>query len=431
MTHAQKRNPQTNLKDQNMFWDFFNHHPEGYHNLILLFSDSGTPVSYRYADIFSINTYKFTKPDGSFHYVKIHMKTDQGKKNLTQDETTTIGGKDTDYFTKDLFDAIKNKNFPSWTVYAQVIPPKEAETYKTNIFDATHTVSQKDFPLIPFGKITLNRNAENYFQEVEQVAFSPTHVVPGWSLSPDPLISIRAFAYGSTQRYRLGVNHDQLPINRPFYVYNPTKRDGFMNMGNFGPLPNYVPSSFAPPIVKAPQFEVRADHEEWIGTVTDFESQVTEDDYVQPREFYNNVLAKQEGQQANLVYNVASDLWAADKRIRYETYDHWRKIDQRLGDWIAQETESLVVANDNNQEIPGIVVGGDILPNAPISGATGGEDTVVPEPHSKTNGNGYANGTTNGYKKVVVGSKEFRDNVQKKVTEGHLFNLVAKGLEKQ
>jgi catalase len=157
-----------------------------------------------------------------------------------------------------LYEAIEKGNFPSWTVYAQVIPPLEAETYHTNIFDATRTVSQKDYPLIPFGKITLNQNVINYFSEVEQVAFNPTHIVPGWSISPDPILQIRLFAYGDTQRYRLGVNNDQLPINRPFYSYNPTKRDGANNIMNYGALPNYIPSDFSPPIVKAAQYEQRA-----------------------------------------------------------------------------------------------------------------------------------------------------------------------------
>ena len=199
--------------------------------------------------------------DGKFKYVKIHLKTDQGVKNLTQQQATAISGQDPDYTTKDLYEAIEKGNFPSWTVYAQVIDPLEAEAYHTNIFDATRTVSQKDYPLIPFGKITLNENVVSYFSEVEQSAFNPTHIVPGWSISPDPILQIRLFAYGDTQRYRLGVNNDQLPINRPFYSYNPTKRDGANNIMNFGALPNYLPSDFAPPIAKAAQYEQRAcDH---------------------------------------------------------------------------------------------------------------------------------------------------------------------------
>jgi len=249
----------------------------------MTFSDRATPVSYRYADIFGINTYKFTKPDGSFKYVKIHLKTDQGVRNLTQDEATTISGVDPDYTTKDLYEAIEKGNYPSWTVYAQIIDPQEAETYKTNIFDATKTVSQKDYPLIPFGKITLNQNPLNNFSEVEQSAFAPANIVPGWDITPDPVLQIRMFAYGDTQRYRLGVNFPQLPINRSFYTYNPTKRDGGQNLFNYGDQPNYIVSDFQRPIIAAAQYEERAAHEEWIGTVVDFESQVTDDDFVQPR----------------------------------------------------------------------------------------------------------------------------------------------------
>lgn len=265
--------------------------------------------------------------------MRLHLKTDQGVRNLTQDEATTISGKDPDYATKDLYEAIEKGNYPSWTVYAQVIDPVEAETYKTNIFDATRTISQKDYPLIPFGKITLNQNPINYFAEVEQSAFAPANIVPGWDITPDPILQIRLFAYGSTQRYRLGVNFPQLPINRSFYTFNPTKRDGAANLFNYGAQPNYIVSDFQRPIVKPAQYEQRAAHEEWIGTAVDFESQVTDEDFVQPREFWE-VLGKQPGQQRNLVYNVAVDLSGAVSRIREETYGKqlsfcnfiWRKL---------------------------------------------------------------------------------------------------------
>ncbi|KAL9110161.1 MAG: hypothetical protein Q9227_005221 [Pyrenula ochraceoflavens] len=347
LVHAQKRDPSSNLKDPTMFWDYFNHNAEGYHTLMFVFSDRGTPVSYRYADIFSINTYKFTKPDGSFKYVRIHLKTDQGVKNLTEGESTTISGKDPDYFTRDLYDAIEKGNFPSWTVYAQIIDPLEAERYHINIFDATRTISQKDFPLVPFGKIRLNRNPLNFFTEVEQSAFSPANIVPGWDLTPDPIIQIRLFAYGDTQRYRLGVNFPQLPTNRPFYAYNPTKRDGAANTMNYGDLPNYIPSIKAPPIVQAAQYEQRAAHEEFVGRAVEFETFVTDADFEQPRIFWRDVLGRQEGQQANFVHNVAVDLYAV-----------FRKIDQELGEWIERETEAQVKANADMEEIPGVVVGG-------------------------------------------------------------------------
>lgn len=136
--------------------------------------------------------------DGSFHYIKIHLKTNQGVQNLTQDEATKISGEDPDYFTKDLFDAIKKGEYPSWTVYAQVIDPLRAENYKTNIFDPTKTISQKDFPLIPFGKITLNKNLQNFFTESEQSAFNPANIVPGWDITPDPSQYLKEYYFTLT-----------------------------------------------------------------------------------------------------------------------------------------------------------------------------------------------------------------------------------------
>lgn len=367
LTHAQKRNPQTNLKDPTMFWDYFNHNSEGYHNVMMLFSDRNTPVSYRYADIFGINAYKFTKPDGSFKYVKIHMKTDQGVHNLTEDESVKISGQDPDYATRDLYDAIEKGNYPSWTVYAQIIDPLEAETYKINIFDPTKTVSQKDYPLIPFGKITLNQNPINYFVEVEQAAFTPANIVPGWDLSFDPILQIRLFAYGETQRYRLGVNFNHLPTNQPFYSYNPTRRDGAGSVFNYGSQPNYLPSDFQPKIVQAAQYEERAEqHEQWVGKIVDFESEVTDKDFVQPREFWE-VLGRQKDQQEHLVYNVAVNLSGAVKEVRFQSYAIFKRIDQELGDWIERETEKVAAQDASGQEIPGVVVGGNILPGAPVS----------------------------------------------------------------
>ncbi|KAL1979654.1 hypothetical protein VTN96DRAFT_5399 [Rasamsonia emersonii] len=362
LVHAQKREPSSNLKDPTMFWDYFNRNAEGYNFLMYLFSDMGTPVSYRYADIYSINTYEFTKPDGSFKYVRLTLKTDQGVKDLTQDESVTITGKDPDYFTRDLYDAIAKGNYPSWTVYAQIIDPREAETYHTNIFDATRTISEDDYPLIPFGKITLNRNPVNYFAEVEQAAFAPANIVPGWDITPDPLLHIRLFAYGDTQRYRLGVNFPQLPTNRSFYSYNPTKRDGAATITNYGDLPNYIPSVNGPTIIQAAQYKDRAAHEEWLGSAVNFESVVTDADFVQPREFWTRLT---EEQQQHFVYNVAVDLYGAITSVRHAAHAIFSKIDAKLGERIQTETEAMVQANAGMEEIPGVVVGGKDLNATP------------------------------------------------------------------
>ena len=256
--------------------------------------------------------------DGSFHYVKIILKTDQGVHDLTQDESTTIDGKDPDYFTRDLYDAIEKKDYPSWTAYAQIIDPKDAHNYP--IFDATRMIPEKEVPLLPFGKITLTGNPVNYFAEVEQAAFAPANIVPGWDITPDPLLQIRMFAYGDTQRYRLGVNHGQLPINRSFYTYNPTRRDGAATIYNYGDVPNYIPAVHAPKIVKPSQYEQRAAVEEFNGTVVDFETDPSDADLVQPREFWRSLTADQKN---NFVHNVSVNLYGAIVVVRQQAYGKW------------------------------------------------------------------------------------------------------------
>jgi catalase len=252
--------------------------------------------------------------------------------------------------------------------------------------------------------------------------------VPGWSISPDPILQIRLFAYGDTQRYRLGVNNDQLPINRPFYSYNPTKRDGANNIMNFGALPNYLPSDFAPPIAKVTQYEQRADHEEWIGTVVDFETVTTDADFVQPREFWE-VLGRQEGQQKNFVYNVAVDLATAVKEVRYQTYATFSRIDKHLAEWLERETEAMAIVDAKDEEIPGIVVGGDITGKAQLSGdpmADGEEQAAVKDVLQSLNGVSLDDGT----KGKATNGGNFHDKlnaVKEHVEKGHLFNLVAKG----
>ncbi|OJJ42260.1 hypothetical protein ASPZODRAFT_20653 [Penicilliopsis zonata CBS 506.65] len=344
-THAQKRDPSSNLKNASVFWDFFNQNPEGYNFLMRLFSDQGTPWSYRYTDIHSINTYRFTQPDGNFHYVRIALKTDQGVRNLTQDQMTRLIGVDPDFATRDLYTAIDAGDFPSWTAYAQIIRPGDAVTSSVNIFDATRELPEKDYPLIPFGRITLNRNPANYFAEVEQSAFQVANLVPGWDVSSDPILQVRLFPYGDTQRYRLGINFPQLPVNRPVYSYNPTRRDGASNILNLGNLPNYFPSRYGPQIVAPRQYRASAEHMEWVANVTSYLSQVTDNDFDQPRDYWHTLAGMGATQQANLVYNVASSLSGAEAAVRQQTYKVFRKIHRDLAGAVQNQTEALVLSN--------------------------------------------------------------------------------------
>ncbi|WYZ46145.1 hypothetical protein EsH8_IX_000370 [Colletotrichum jinshuiense] len=306
LNRSHKRNPRTNLTDATM---------EGIHALMHLFSGRGTPQSIRHLNSYSGHTYKLTKDDGTFYYVKIHIKTNQGVQNMTQDEAVKIAGENPDYHTADLFNAIEKGEFPSWNVYFQVMEPKDAEKYRWNIFDMTKVWPHSDYPLIPVGKLTLNKNPSNYFADIEQAAFSPSNMVQGFAPSADPMLQARMFAYNDAARYRLGVNYQQLPCNRAVSpVYCPYQRDGFMSFGdNYGGDPNYVRSD-----LKAVNFVGRqgasgyitGGHEDWVGQVSGFTSEVVDDDFAQARAFWD-VLEKQEGEQENLVSNVAQHLGSA------------------------------------------------------------------------------------------------------------------------
>ena len=200
-----------------------------------LFSDRGTPYSYRHMNGYSGHTYKLTKPDGTFNYVQIHCKTDQGSKTFNNAEAGNMASENPDWHTQDLFNSIQNGEYPSWTCYLQVLSPEQAEKFRWNIFDLTKVWPQKDVPLRPFGKFVLNKNAENYFAEIEQVAFSPSHLVPGVEPSADPVLQSRLFSYPDTHRHRLGVNYQQIPVNQPLRAFNPYQRDGIMAVnGNYG-----------------------------------------------------------------------------------------------------------------------------------------------------------------------------------------------------
>jgi catalase len=303
---------------------------------MILFSDRGTPYSYRTMNGYSGHTYKFAKADGTFKYVQIHLKTDQGIKNFTNDEANKMAAENPDWNTQDLFESIKKGDFPSWTVYVQVLSPEHAEKFKWNIFDLTKVWPQGEVPLRKIGKFTLNKNAENYFAEIEQVAFSPSHLVPGVEPSADPVLQSRLFSYPDTHRHRLGVNYQQIPVNRPICPFNPYQRDGAMQIdGNYGSNPNF-PSTYRP--LAFGKSKPSQEHEQWQGSATNFQFSVTEDDYAQPAELWK-VLGKTANQQENLVSNVAGHLSNANAEIRKKVYEMFGKVNTDLGRKIAEATE--------------------------------------------------------------------------------------------
>lgn len=228
--HTQKRNPATHLKDADMFWDFISLRPETTHQVMFLFGDRGTPDGYRHMNGYGSHTFKLINDNGEPVYCKFHFKTDQKIKNLDASRADELAGSDPDYSIRDLYNAIGKGDFPTWTAYVQIMTFAQAEKFEFNPFDLTKIWPQSEYPLIKYGKLVLDRNPNNYFAEVEQIAFAPSNLVPGIEPSPDKMLQGRLFSYADTHRHRLGANHLQLPVNCPYRVQTKNyQRDGPMN----------------------------------------------------------------------------------------------------------------------------------------------------------------------------------------------------------
>ncbi len=329
--HTQKRDPQTNLKSPTMMWDFWSLSPESLHQVTILFSDRGTPAGYRHMDGFSSHAFSLINAQNELFYVKYHFKTRQGIKNFTGEQASAMRGIDPDYSQRDLFESIKQGDFPKWRVCLQLMPEKEAETYHINPFDLTKVWPHKDYPLIEVGELILDRNPENYFSEVEQAAFEPRNIVPGMGFSPDKMLQGRLISYPDAHRYRLGVNYDSLPVNKaqcPFATYN---RDGAMSFnGNGGGSPNYEPNSFGGPAQDA---SYRERPRMISGTVDRHNHRNESDYYTQPGNLFR-LMAKDA--QERLIGNVVGSLGQTPKRIQELQVTHFYKADPAYGMGVAK-----------------------------------------------------------------------------------------------
>lgn len=247
LNHAVKRDPRTNMRSPNTNWDFWSSLPEALHQTTITMSDRGIPSSYRFMHGFSSHAYSMINDKNERVWVKFHFRSQQGIQNLTDQESERVVAGDRESHQRDLYEAIEKKQFPRWKMYIQVMTEKEAKDMPYNPFDLTKVWYKDEFPLIPVGEFELNKNPENYFQDVEQAAFTPANIVPGIGLSPDRMLQGRLFSYGDAARYRLGVNHHQIPVNAPRGVKNPHSfhRDGAMRVdGNQGSELHYEPNSY-------------------------------------------------------------------------------------------------------------------------------------------------------------------------------------------
>ena len=335
LNHAVKRDPYTNLRSPNNNWDFWSSLPEALHQVTITMGDRGIPRSFRHMHGFGSHTFSFINVDNVRHWVKFHFVTQQGIENLTDAEAAEIVGHDRESNQRDLFEAIGNGNFPKWKMYIQIMTEDQANNMPYNPFDLTKVWYKGDFPLIPVGEFELNRNPDNYFQDVEQVAFNPANVVPGISFSPDKMLQGRLFSYGDAQRYRLGVNHHQIPVNQPKGVtdsrYNSFHRDGQMRVdGNHGATLHYEPNSYRvwdeQPEHNEPVEKVNGDIKRW-----DFR----EDDnnyYEQPGKLFR--LMDHEAQQ-RLFENTARNMGDSDEIIKIRHIGNCYKADNDYGRGVA------------------------------------------------------------------------------------------------
>jgi catalase len=335
--HSQKYDPHTNRQEPDNAWDFFSHSPEATHQFTWLFGDRGIPASFRNMDGFGSHTYQWVNAKGERFWVKFHFKTDQGIKCLTSEEAAIIGGRDPSAIHKDLYGAIARKEFPSWTLKVQVMPDKEADGYRFNPFDLTKVWPYKDYPLIPIAKMVLNRVPENFFAEVEQVAFDPSNFVPGIGPSPDPMLQARLFGYGDAHRYRLGINHTQLPVNAPRGVEGGAcnyGRDGAMRFdGNGGRSRNYEPNSYDGPaeigVDDGASYEVGGA----VGRRALLKHR-DDNDFVQAGALYR---VMREDERQRLIDNIAGSLAQVSRQdVIDRSIEHFRKADAEYGKRLAE-----------------------------------------------------------------------------------------------
>jgi catalase len=328
--HTQKRDPKTNLKSPTMMFDFWSKAPESLHQVTMLFSDRGTPDGYRHMDGFGSHTFSLINAKGEKVYVKWHLKTQQGVRNLSAAQAVRLAGEDPDYAQRDLFAAIERKEFPRWNVMIQIASESELQAWSQrtgwNPFDLTKVWPHADFPRRPVGVLELNRNPENYHAEVEQVAFSPANVVPGLGYSPDKMLQGRLFAYHDAQLYRVGTNHQHLPVNAPRCPIHNQQRDGAMAIQNPGAAANYgtVEAKGLP--------ENGVGHGEGPiateGAIGRHDGRGREDDFTQAGNLFRLLTPTE---KENLCANLAGPLSQVSAEIRHRQLDHFDKADAAYG----------------------------------------------------------------------------------------------------
>jgi catalase len=330
--HSQKRLPGSHLRDHDMQWDFWTLSPESAHQVTWLMGDRGLPASWRMMDGFGSHTYQWINAAGERSWVKYHFKSDQGNEILTQADADRIAGEDADFHIRDLSAAIEREDFPTWTMSVQVMPYADAASYRFNPFDLTKVWPHSDYPLIEVGKMTLNRNPENYFAQIEQAAFAPSNFVPGIATSPDKMLLARIFSYADAHRYRVGVNHQQLPVNAPKNEVHSYSKDGAARYSfSDATVPVYAPNSVGGP-AGSPQAAGETPGWESDGELVRSAATLhpEDDDFGQAGALVRDVMDDE--QRDRLVANIVGHVSKVTRPDLLErVFQYWNSVDPILG----------------------------------------------------------------------------------------------------
>jgi catalase len=320
--HTQKRHPRTNMRSPTAMWDFWSLSPESLHQVTILMSDRGLPQGPQYMNGYGSHTFSLWNKNGERFWVKFHFKTQQGHKFYTNAEGNQVIAKTRESYQEELFGAIESGNFPRWTFQIQVMPEADAEKTSYNPFDLTKVWPHSEYPMIDVGTIELNKNADNYFQQIEQAAFSPSNVVPGIAFSPDKMLQARVFSYADAHRHRMGVHYESLPVNRPHVPVHTYNKDGVMNFLDVPKNPDayYEPNSFGgpkeDPSVMEPPLKINGD-------ATHYNHRDGNDDYVQVRALFNLF---DQGQKDRLFSNIAEAMAGVPQDIVERQLGHFEKV---------------------------------------------------------------------------------------------------------
>ncbi len=330
--HTQKRDPKTNLKSATMMWDFWSLNPESLHQVMILFSDRGTPDGYRKMSGFGSHTFSLINSKNERIWVKFHFKPQLGNKTLTGAEAEVLKGKDPDYAQRDLVEAIAKGDFPKWNLKIQLMTDEQSKKFRWNPFDVTKVWPHSEYPLMDVGIMELNEIPVNYFANVEQAAFAPANIIDGIGLSPDKMLQGRILAYPDAHRYRLGANFEQIPVNRPIVEVHNHQRDGFMSVdGNGGDSPNYYPNSFDSIIAdknyKEPAFKIDSD------IADSYDRNENDDDhYTQPGDLFRKVMtdAERKNTISNYIGSMSGITGEKRDEIIQRQLTHFYKADKEL-----------------------------------------------------------------------------------------------------